>query len=448
MPIYTDNNDSPIAIKPDVIKAFVPEFRTAVIDTRYTPMSNLLAYMEGASWVVDYYSQVLDVNDELKGQDVSLDPPYQQYRRIWSMEFKVIQDLSQPVQDPTLNEFTLQGSANIYPFLVPQEGDMFRAGIADGREGIFKVIKVSRRQIFTDTAHVIEYQLVAANDPVRIFDLERKVVINYNFVKDFLLNGQNPLLLQEDYDASKQLEVFFYDMTYAYFTQYFSREHMTLVMPGQGYATYDHGLTDYVKSIMDSFDDVHIQSIRQLNIGDDGAITATSLWTALSRRDPKLLAMAYKKAGLTSRLSFHDSGLMAGMRFSGIKHIVYPIGATLNVDYELNNEVEKKIVFLNVVSKMEPLPVSPPDPNGLIPAPLIKPINFEDGYVLSSAFWNSDQTNCSLLEKLLLDYLDFKIISAVDVLKLCKSSYTWGGIERYYYFPLLITLIRYNLRRL
>lgn len=448
MPIYVEDDNAPTAPKPDVIRAFVPEFRTAVIDTRYVPQSNLLAYIEGSSWVVDYYSQVLDVNDELKGQDISLDPPHQQYRRIWSMEFKVVQDLSQPAQDPTLNEFMLQGSANIYPFLVPQEGDMFRAGIADGREGIFKVIKVTRRQIFTDTAHVIEYQLVAANDPARIFDLERKTIQTFYFVKDFLLNLQNPLLLEADYNASKKLEEHYYDMIHLYFSQYFSREYMTLIIPGQPVPTYDHGLTEYVKCIMESFDDVHIQSIRQLNIGDDGAIGSNSLWTALMRRDPKLLKFAFSKAGLVSKNSFHQSGLMAGMRFTGIQRIVYPINPKLNVDFEHYNETAKVLIADTVVSHMLPLEVPPAGENGLVPMPLIKPVNFADGYVLSSAFWMKDTPNCSLMEKLLLDYFDFKIISSGDVLKICDSSYEWGPVEKFYYFPLIATLIRYNLRRL
>lgn len=449
MPVFTDSPTAPTQPKPDVIRAFKPEFRTAVIDTRYTPQSDLLAYIEGSSWPVDYYSQVLDANNELNGQDPSLPAVNQQYRRIWSMELKVMQDLSQVAQEESTAEMTLQGSANVYPFLVPQVGDMFRAGVADGREGLFKVTKVERRQIFTDTAHVIDYQLIAINDPVRIFDIEEKVVVTYYFVKDFLLNLQNPLLTEADYNASKKLEAYYYDMAQLYFSQYYSREFMTLIIPNQKGATYDHGLTDFVKTVMSSTDDVHVTGIRLLNIGDDGAIGSNNLWTMLDKRDPKLLKFVNTKAGLVGRESFHRSALMAGMRYTGVARVVYPLDPKLNVDYQVSKTIPKPIMEDNIESTMPPyVPPVPPTDGSVGAMSLIKPIDFTSGYVFSEAFYAKTLGSMSLLEKLVWDYLDFKIIAAGDILKLCDDSYDWGPVEKFYYFPIVQLLIRYNLRRL
>ncbi len=449
MPIFSDTPTAPTQPKPDVVQAFVPEFRTAVVDTRYTPQSDLLAYIEGSSWVVDYYSQILDQNNELNGQDPSLPAVNQQYKRIWSMELKVVQDLSQPALEEGAGEFTLQGSANVYPFLVPQVGDMFRAGVADGREGLFKVTKVERRQIFTDTAHVIDYQLIAINDPQRIFDLEEKVITTYYFVKDFLLNMQNPLLTKTDYDASKKLEAFYYDMAHLYFTQYYSREFMTLIIPKQKGATYDHGLTEFVKMVMSSTDDVHVQGIRSLNIGDDGAIMSNSIWTMLEKRDPKLLKFVNKKSGLVGRESFHRSALMAGMRYTGVARVVYPLDPHLGVDYEISPSIPKPIMEDNIESTMPPyVPPPPPGPDEVGLMAPIKPVDFASGYVLSADFYAKTLGSMSLLEKLVWDYLDFKIIAAGDILKLCDDSYDWGPVEKFYYFPIVQLLIRYNLRRL
>lgn len=448
MPVFTDTEDAPTQPKPDVVAAFVPEIKTAVIDTRYEPQQDQIAYIEGSSWVVDYYSQVLDKADELNGQDTSLPAPLQQYKRIWSMELKVIQDLSQVSQDTVPAEMVLQGSAHVYPFLVPQVGDMFRAGVADGREGIFKVVRVEPRQIFTDKVHVVEYQLIATNDPLKIGDLENKTVATYYFVKDFLLNLQNPLLEEATYHAMKKLEAYYYDLSHLYFSQFFSREVMTIVVPEQEDYTYDHGLTDFVKSILQSTDEVHVTSIRQLNIGDDGIIGSMSLWEMLLRRDPKLMRFIYKKTGLVGRKSFHPSALMAGARYTGIARIVYPLDAKKNVDVKLGREHEKTVMVENIVSTMPPyVPLPPPTDGSIGPMPTIKPIDMAASYVLSTAFYTRDNTKFSLLEKLLLDYLDFKIIAAEDVLKLCDDSYNWGPVEMFYYFPLVQLLIRYNLRR-
>jgi hypothetical protein len=449
MPVFVDTDDAPTNPKPDVIRAFSPQIKTAVIDTRYTPQSDLLAFIEGSTWVVDYYSQVLDAGDELGGQDTSSPAPLKQYRRIWSLELKVVQDLSQVSVDPNSSETVLQGSSNVYPFLVPQVGDMFRAGIMDGREGIFKVTRSEPHQISADKVHTIEYQLVGINDPIRAHDLELKTIKKYYFIKDFLLNLQNPLLEEEDYHASKKLESFYYDLTYLYFTQYFSREVMTIVVPAQSGITYDHGLTDFVKSILASTDDVHVSSIRQLNIGDDGNITAPSLWDMLSRRDPKLMKFIYTQTGLVGRYSFHRSALMAGMRYTGVERIVYPINAKKNVDFEYSKEIEKPVMVENIVSTMPAyVPPPPPQAGQIGTMPLIKPVNMSESYVLSSAFYTRNNNDWSLLERLLMDYLDFKIIAASDVLKLCEASYDWGPVEKFYYFPLVLLLIRYNLRRL
>lgn len=450
MPLYEDTEDAPTNPVQDVVQAFKPTIKTAVIDTRYQPQSDQIAYIEGSSWIVDYYSQVLDTNDELNGQDTSAPAPLRQYKRIWSMELKVVQDLSQVSQpDNTNQEMVLQGSANVYPFLIPQVGDMFRAGILDGREGIFKVTRVERRQMSAETVHVIEYQLVGANDPTRVWDLEHKTIATYYFVKDFLLNLQNPVLEEATYHASKKLEVFYYDMIHLYFTQYFSRETSTIVVPEQSGYTYDHGLTDFVKAIMNSFDDVHITAIRQLNIGDDGTITAPSLWTMLDRRDPKLLKFIYTKTGLVGRKAFHRSALMAGMRYTGIERIVYPLDAKRGVDFHYGREYEKCVMDDNIKSTMPAyVPPEPPQEGQVGLMPLIKPVDMAESYVFSKAFYTRDNTGLSMLEKLVLDYLDFKIIDATNVLQLCEDSYDWGPVEKFYYFPIVLMLIRYNLRRL
>lgn len=449
MPLYEDTPLAPTNPKPDVVRAWTPGLQTAVIDTRYQPQSEQIAWMEGSIWVVDYYSQILDKNDELGGQDPDMPAPLQQYRRIWSMELKVTQDLTQVQQDPSSTEMVIQGQSNVYPFLVPQQGDMFRAGTADGREGLFKVIRVERRQIFAETAHVIEYQLIAQNDGVRIYNLDQKVQVTYYFVKDFLLNHQNPLLIEEDYFAGKKLEGFWHDIIYLYFNQFYSREFATLVVPQQFEPCYDHALTYFVKTIMDSIEDVHIQAIRQLNIGDDGAITSVGLYTMLERRDPKLMKFCYTKTGLTGRLNFAQSGLLAGMRYIGIAHIVYPENPKLNIDFQMGKEIPKPIGPVNIVSTMPPwVPPAPPPEGQIVPMPLIKPVDMSQAYVLSTAFYTRDNTQYSLLEKLLLDYLDFRLISSADILKLCEDCFGWEPVEKFYYFPLLLLLIKYSLRRL
>lgn len=449
MPIFIDAPTAESLPQHDVIRAFKPEFQTAVVDTRYTPQSDLLSYIEGSAWIVDYYSQILDTHDQIGGQDTSLPAPLQSYRRIFSMELKVLQDLSQIAVDAATGENTLQGSANVYPFLTPQVGDMFRVGMADGREGLFKVTRSDPRQLFHDRVHVIEYQLITSNNKNAIYDLDKKTLTTYYFVKDFLLNLQNPLLEEEDYHASKKLEQFYYDMTNLYMRQYFSRERMTLIVPGQKAYTYDHGLTDFVKAVLQDTDSSTVQGIRQLNVGDDPTITSLNLWTMLLARDPKLMKFISTKTGLVNRGQFHASALMSGMRYIGIDFVVYPLDPKVDVDSELDACKTKMVTGENIVSKMSPyVPPEPPTDDAVVPLVPFKPIDMNNAYVLSQAFYTRNGVMQSLLEKCLLDYLDFKIIAAKDILTLADASYDIGAVEKFYYFPLILLLIRYNLRRL
>ena len=87
------------------------------------------------------------------------------------------------------------GAANVYPMLIPSVGDMFVATIADGRSAVFKVTNTERKSLFKDTAHVIEYVLVDYLTDERKSDFKSKVIKTVKFVRDFLVNGQNPLLV-------------------------------------------------------------------------------------------------------------------------------------------------------------------------------------------------------------------------------------------------------------
>jgi len=277
-------------------------------------------------------------------------------------------------------------------------------------------------------------------------------------------------LVETQYNNARKLEEYWHDMQYYYFHQYFSHEHKTLIIPEQGFVTYDHGLTDFVKTVFETTEDTPVLSIRQLNIGDDRLLKHHSLWTMLLRRDPKLMKHIYKEVGLTTKNAFHKSALMAGMRYTGIHHIVYPVGFKGPIDYQnqqwigkLVNNYEKSkdpdfdptkydedVIhwYSKMLYKKAFIQSTMKHPRFDVNQLLINQIHFEDSYVLSTNFYNRNTNRVSLIERLLLDYLDFKLIDSGDVLKLCEDSNDWNDLEKFYYYPLLLLLIKYYLRRI
>lgn len=459
MPIYTDEPTAPVAPKENISALHKPGYKSPVIDTRYIPRSEIIAYIEGSTWVVDYYSQVIDSSSEIHGQDVGMPAPKEQFDRIFSLELKVTQDL-QASQDEDSGEMIVTGSAICYPFLKPNKGDMFRAGTPDGREGIFQITKSEQKSIFKDTCHEITYQMLTPDDPMRISDLEHKTIRTFYYVRDYMLHHQNPLLIESDYEASRKLAEIYYDLIDLYFRQFFSREAMTLVVPGQPGLTYDHAFTDYVLSIMESTSSSQIQSVRLLNIGEDAAMKSVSIWTAMLRRDPKLLDYVYKTAGLFSASKFHPSALMAGIRFSSIRYVVYPIDTTLSADQrqgfgtpkvsEVVLPIRPSVRSLKEAIKRLELHGFELEDDGWEPPfedrPTHHPIDCSTGYVFSPYFYKKHKSKMSLIEALVSDYIDHKLMDQRDILKLAEESYYWGLLERFYLVPVIVMLIRYHIR--
>lgn len=431
-----------------------PEYKGVVVDTRYVPSNALLTNVEGSAWTVDYFSQVLDTDSALSGQDVTLSAIYQQYRLIKGFEFKVTSPLATS-QDDVAKTMTLTGTATIFPFLIPNVGDMFFADIGDGREGIFRVTSSERRAIFKDTCHVIEYQLIDYSTELRRGDLLSKVVQTLYFVKDFLLHGQNPLLEEAEAQNVKKLTEWYFELANTYFKAFVSNEFKTLLLPGQPHPTYDAFLTKAATSILTTWDVPQLRFVRRLNVdGDDGMKTST-LWDALLQKDPHVLRVAMQRIGLVFAQSFEDNPMMEGIYWSGVTYVVYPKDPELFVDYDYRPAVK---YTLDTVS-IQPLATRLRSLNDLLTtntlnglpydgAPMIHPVLVDDHYVFSQAFYDQVSPGQSRLELCVRDYLDGKALSTPLLLALCETAHAWGGLERFYYIPILLILIKAAVRSL
>ena len=51
-----------------------PDYKSIAVDMRIDPKETILAHVEGSSWTVDYYSQVVARDSGLAGQGLGTDP--------------------------------------------------------------------------------------------------------------------------------------------------------------------------------------------------------------------------------------------------------------------------------------------------------------------------------------------------------------------------------------
>lgn len=450
MPIIKARPNTPqLPPKPPVVIA-KPDYKAVAVDLKYDPKETVLAHIEGSSWTIDYYSQVLGRDSGVAGQGLGTDPTQQQYWLIKGMEVKVSTALT-PSQDSETKVMEEQGSATVYPFIIPNVGDMFVADLLDGRRGLFEVKASQRLSIFREACHSIDYELVDFGTPERMADLARKVVKTGFFEKDFIYHGQNPILVGDDYENLQFLRRNYGTLISQYFKRFYSREYGTLVMPDQEEPVYDAFLVRAIFQHLSTWDARELTTLRQLNCDDDQVMTADSIWTVLVERNRVLLQDAFHQVGYVSHRSFTQNPVYEGIRYSGVKRVIYPNDPMVRVDNQLTQNIKAAGDFTPIrkdVLHRKPLAsllnASQEDATRIG----IKD-TFEDGYyVFSKAFYDNDRTaNAqSKLELCVQDYLDGNEISYDRVRELVEASSRWDSVNSFYFIPVLIILIKAVIR--
>ena len=76
---------------------------------------------------------------------------------------------------------------------------------------------------------------------------------------------------------------------------------------------------------------------------------------------------------------------------------------------------------------------------------LIKPVTTDDYYVFSESFYKYRPENMSELEYQTYLMLENKEVDKDTIISLCEACYTWGSLERYYYIPILLILLKHSM---
>ncbi len=432
-----------------------PSYKGVTVDTRYTPLANLLQYVEGSKWTVTYYSQVLGESSELQPQDINVSPVYQQYLRIEAMELRVTSPLAYS-SDPETNYSILEGTATTLPGWKPNQGDMFLADIGDGREAIFVVTQAESRSFMKDALYSISYEVVGYSDAdtTRLVDLENKTIRRTRFVKEFYHYGQNPLITDEDYLARVDLLEAKRQLIQMYMADFMSVEENTLLVPGQVKPTYDPYLVEFISKLISADEAPEIMRLRQPNVLGLKQMRKSTIWDCLADLSYPLVHNCTWKTFLVESRYFRGYATYSGVYYTSIGYVVAPQDRRTDVDVPYDRScnvgvsVGAPVVFggrrYDDITRLLPgTELSMFDYTESVDEGLpyvTRIVDHEGYYVFSEAFYRGQEVT-SHLERLVRAMLRMESVDTRTLKILATKALSWENLERFYYTPVILTLI-------
>lgn len=452
MPTVNDTNVAPVSgllqIDVNVMSQPVTKpigVKSAIVDSRYQSLAGLITYIEGTPWVVQWYSGVVGSGDELTPLQPNQAPVYNQYIQVSELEIRVQDALSQST-DTTTNEISIVGTAACYPHFIPNYGDMFLADIGDGREAMFMVsAPPERKSLFSDSAYSIAYTLVDVGEGVaaRRSNLDSKVVGKRVFRKNLLQDGKNPVLIESDSLNYDRLEQRYHTLLRNYIAEFYNQNARTVLIPHPTDIVYDHYLVKFILDTIDSSANASVKYIRTMNVGGADSLDVFTLWRMLLDSDLTMVPMLQQRMWLADTGLFTMQPSFASIRYSNISKIIYPynrmpgsvLEATGGADpYDLSTTVYAALDNFDSALTIGNITIAQP--------PMIHPVNRDTGYVFSNEFYTNAVPGQSALELIVRRALNNETIDARWILQLCDSVQTWTPLDRIYYIPILLVLIK------
>ena len=447
MPIASIKPTVPV-IKTETSTVTPTNYKSTIKDTLVTPVEALLGYISGSVWPITYYRQILGEHNNIRELDLASPSVYQNYEKIKLLDLRVSGALSS-TYDSATGISTYNGTADVYPFIVPNTLDYFVADAGNTRLALFRVTNVDRKSVRRDSVFTIDYSMVGYVDAMPEFleALEERITSELTFDRDRLINGNSPVLRNEVYDLLSKIKAHDESIVSYYFRQFFSTRYGSFVLPHAGTTIYDMYLNLFISKLVDSIDMENAAFLKAPVYDDDPISSQLQLWEVLIRREYNLLNECVDKMSCLSRRLFSKNPFLKGIFFSGINYIIYPAtkDESLYGQYMLPPTTEVDLIASPREHRM--MSQLPDYQYKLLNTtiPTIPQLDLEASYVLPKDFY-SQVNNSSVLEILVRDYLKRQAIDTTMLERLCTDFTTWQRLEQFYYGPILMLLCKTVLR--
>jgi len=394
-------------------------------------LDNIINYIEGEEWVVDYYLQVITKNDEIERFDPNLPDTAVQYTLLKQLVLFVDSPLT---QDTASN---LSGGAIINAGVVPNQGDVFVATLMGKRKAILRVESVNKKSYNLNNVYLVEYKVdmfIDSNKTV-LDSLNDKVIKTFYYDREFIKSNGTPLLLEEKYRRKRQINSELEEMKDYYLKNMFNSERSVLAIPGQEFVVVDLMMQEFIFKITNTNDSDIINRITRLSVNDE-YIKQPTVLDAILNRDVNILKTCNKKFSTVSAGSFSHNPHLRTIVYLGIGYIIYP--SDIDIDYKDPQSALKGGPTYSLQSCPNKYGGDANINDNLIPKFSVD----NEYYIFTEAFYNDDAENMSLIEGLVRMYLLNEVIDTRLLISLIDDYKYWDKVEQFYYIPILIILLR------
>lgn len=431
MPIITPSKSE--ALPPEQLSANskieTSTYRTSLVDPREYPRGTILTNIQGNPLRVDYYSQVLGSDESAAQYDPGQTAVYQQYLHISNFELRMQGGLS-ATNDSTTSEMSLEGTAILYPGIIPNRGDVILTDVGDGRAGIFGVTNVEKKTLFKQAAYEITFKMLRYLTALEKKDLLQKTVEEYVFRKDYITYGRYPFITRQDELESKNLSVLLGELRTMFLNHFYSQKNRCILLPSQQMLTYDPYLAKAFLRVVNVEDDTRIPKIKLLNVDDHGLNSVRSPWDMLLDRNNDLRSFVFKKAGLITSGNFSNNALLKSIRFTDVDYVVVPDDVPLNVDFEHLAPPKPTIgLFADAYSQDN----------------LVNVGNDSD-YLFTDAFYANDKPAMSVFERMVDRYLNHEHNAYNELVEAVRQVKQTTLVNRAYGIVVLMILLIAEMR--
>lgn len=309
------------------------EYKHNIVKSEDLSHAAVLAHVEGSSWHVDYYSQMLGANMEQMHYDINQSVVNQQYHLIRGLELK-LQNQDMTTEDKT-NRIGTSGVAVVYAGVIPNVGDVIISDIGSAMAGRMTVKRVDKKSYFKDSVHEIEYELIEyLNTKEKEDHLNSFVVKRSVFEKNLIAYGSEPVILEEEYFNLKNAGNVMAELVDDFLKEFFSNELSSLEVPGYGkQKTYDPYVVEAFREIVSVSEHPLMYRLKALNVNEIKEAYSFSIWPVLIYPEVNKIKNIWRKAGPVTYQEFHLNPVLNSFRYSGYAQCMSPVEDLQNVDY-------------------------------------------------------------------------------------------------------------------